>query len=132
MEEVFQSAYTVLEGKPTDFDPKKADSTTLFELLGKVLPDYDTERVHASDAKKLFTWYNILLNAGKLTPSEDDKKEEGKKRPRPRSLWPRRLPLRSVQLPPSRLLLRPALRPSQPPSAPPRPRRLSDAFNSQT
>ena len=78
LEEIFQNAYTLLEGKPTDFDPKKADSATLFELLGKVLPDYDTERVHASDAKKLFAWYNILLNAGKLTPSEDDKKEEGK------------------------------------------------------
>ena len=78
LEEIFENIYKLLEAKPTDFDPKKADSTTLFELLGKVLPDYDTERVHASDAKKLFTWYNILLNAGKLTPSEDDKKEEGK------------------------------------------------------
>ena len=76
LEEVFQSAYTVLEGKPTAFDPKKADSKELFDLLGKVLPDYDTERVHTSDAKKLFAWYNILLNAGKLTPSEDDNKEE--------------------------------------------------------
>jgi len=35
-----------------------------------VLPDYDRERVHASDAKKLFAWYNILLAAGKLEPSE--------------------------------------------------------------
>ena len=78
LEEVFQSAYTVLEGKPTAFDPKKADSKELFDLLGKVLPDYDTERVHTSDAKKLFAWYNILLNAGKLTPSEDDKKEGSK------------------------------------------------------
>lgn len=78
LEEIFENIYKLLEAKPTVFDPKKADSTTLFELLGKVLPDYDTERVHASDAKKLFTWYNILLNAGKLTPSEDDKKEEGK------------------------------------------------------
>jgi hypothetical protein len=78
LEEIFENIYKLMDAKPTDFDPKKADSATLFELLGKVLPDYDTERVHASDAKKLFAWYNILLNAGKLTPSEDDKKEEGK------------------------------------------------------
>lgn len=78
LEEIFENIYKLLDAKPTEFDPKKVDSATLFEMLGKALPDYDTERVHASDAKKLFTWYNILLNAGKLTPSEDDKKEEAK------------------------------------------------------
>lgn len=76
LEEIFQNAYTILEGKPTSFDPKKADSKELFDLLGKVLPNYDSERVHASDAKKLFSWYNVLLNAGKLTPEEEEKKEE--------------------------------------------------------
>lgn len=75
LEEIFQNIYNLLEAKPTDFDPKKAESNVLFDLLGKVLPDYDTERVHASDAKKLFAWYNILLNAGKLTPSEEGEKE---------------------------------------------------------
>lgn len=75
LEEIFENIYNLLGAKPTEFDPKKADNATLFDLLGKVLPDYDTERVHASDAKKLFAWYNILLNAGKLTPSEEGEKE---------------------------------------------------------
>ena len=39
LEEIFQNAYNVLEGKPTDFDPKKADSKVLFDLLAKVLPN---------------------------------------------------------------------------------------------
>lgn len=51
----------------TPFDPKKAESADLFKELEKVLPDYDRDRVHASDVKKLFGWYNILLSAGKLT-----------------------------------------------------------------
>ena len=76
LEEVMQSIYTVLEAKPTDFDPKKAESSVLFDLLGKVLPDYDTDRVHTSDAKKLFSWYNVLLAAGKLEPTADEKSEE--------------------------------------------------------
>lgn len=76
LEEIFQNAYNILEGKPTDFDPKKADSKVLFDLLAKVLPNYDTDRVHASDAKKLFSWYNILLEAGKLTPSEEEETEK--------------------------------------------------------
>lgn len=70
--DVMESIYKELDAKPTDFDPKKADNGVLFGLMAKVLPDYDTERVHASDAKKLFSWYNILLNAGKLTPTEED------------------------------------------------------------
>jgi nucleoid-associated protein YgaU len=76
LEEIFQNAYNVLEGKPTDFDPKKADSKVLFDLLAKVLPNYDTDRVHTSDAKKLFSWYNILLAAGKLTAEEEEEKAE--------------------------------------------------------
>ena len=76
LEEIFQNAYNVLEGKPTDFDPKKADSKVLFALLAKVLPNYDTDRVHTSDAKKLFSWYNILLAAGKLTAAEEEEKAE--------------------------------------------------------
>lgn len=78
LEEIFQNIYNLLEAKPTDFDPKKAESAELFDLLGKVLPDYDTERVHASDARKLFSWYNILLNAGKLTPTAEENTEEKK------------------------------------------------------
>lgn len=77
LEEIFENIYKLLEAKPTEFDPKKAESKVLFDLLGKVLPDYDTERVHASDAKKLFSWYNVLLAADKLTPTEE-KKEEAK------------------------------------------------------
>ena len=78
LEEIFENIYKILEAKPTDFDPKKAESDVLFDLLSKVLPDYDTERVHASDAKKLFSWYNVLLAANKLTPTEEEKKEEAK------------------------------------------------------
>ena len=42
------------------------------------LPDNDRERVHASDAKKLFCWYNILLKADKFNvePEEDKEKEQ--------------------------------------------------------
>ena len=76
LEDVMQAIYKHLEGKPTAFEPKKADGKELFELLEAVLPDYDRERVHTSDAKKLFTWYNILLGANKIT--FDEPEEAGK------------------------------------------------------
>ena len=76
LEDVMQAIYKHLDGKATAFDPKKADGKELFALLEAVLPDYDRDRVHASDAKKLFAWYNILLNAGKIALDEEEKKEE--------------------------------------------------------
>ena len=76
LEEVMQSIHKVLDGKPTAFEPKKAEGKELFELLEKALPDYDRERVHTSDAKKLFAWYNVLLAAGKITFDEEAKEEK--------------------------------------------------------
>ena len=78
LSEVMEALYKRMEAKPTAFDPKKASSEEMFGLLGEAMPDYDRERVHTSDVKKLFTWYNILLSAGKLepTPEEETAKEE--------------------------------------------------------
>ena len=76
LEEVMQAIHKVLEGKPTPFEPKKAEGKELFALLEKALPDYDRERVHTSDAKKLFAWYNVLLGAEKITFDEPGAAEE--------------------------------------------------------
>ena len=77
LEDVMQAIYKHLDGKATAFDPKKADGKELFALLEAVLPDYDRDRVHASDAKKLFAWYNILLAANKITFDEEKTEENG-------------------------------------------------------
>ena len=79
LEEVMQAIYKVLDGKPTAFEPKKADGKELFALLEQALPEYDRDRVHTSDAKKLFAWYNILLAAGKITFDEETAEVAGDK-----------------------------------------------------
>lgn len=78
LDEVMQSLFKVLDGQTTAFDPRKADSKDLFALLEKALPDYDRDRVHASDVKKLFSWYNILVGAGKVVLDEETPAEEAK------------------------------------------------------
>jgi len=40
--------------------PKTASNTELAEFLAEVLPEYDRDRVHMSDVKKLLAWYTIL------------------------------------------------------------------------
>lgn len=40
--------------------PAKADPSELKASLKKILPDFDDERVHASDIRKMFLWYNLV------------------------------------------------------------------------
>lgn len=44
--------------------------------FAEYLPDFDKERVHDSDVKKLFTWYNLLVNSGFTKFTEEEAKEE--------------------------------------------------------
>lgn len=74
--EVLMSMKKKEEGKPVPMNPKKAESKELTDYLASILPDYDKERVYASDIKKLITWYNILIEAGKDNFEEDLPKEE--------------------------------------------------------
>lgn len=44
----------------------KSDDATLEEYFFSVLPNYDEDRVYASDIKKVIQWYNLLLEKGFL------------------------------------------------------------------
>jgi hypothetical protein len=44
----------------------KEDNATLLSYFREVLPDYDEERVYASDVKKIVNWYNMLQEKGLL------------------------------------------------------------------
>ena len=55
----------------------KEELSKLETLLGEIIPNYDRERVYKSDLRKIFQWYNILINAG-IPIKEETKKEEEK------------------------------------------------------
>ncbi len=67
--------------KPVTMDLKKADNDALRVAFAEVLPDFDRDRVYPSDIRKLFSWYNILINAGitDFTVEEGETEEEPKK-----------------------------------------------------
>ncbi len=78
---VFQAVYKHTEGKTT-LSPK-SDPAQLKKLFAEILPDYDQDRVHVSDMKKVFGWYNILVEAGMTdftieeeTPEDGEEKKE--------------------------------------------------------
>jgi hypothetical protein len=71
--DVFASLLKKFDGK--EGLSHKDDVINLQEVLFEVLPEYDEDRVYPSDIKKLFQWYNLLLNAGVLTLEADEKEE---------------------------------------------------------
>ena len=44
----------------------KEDNATLLSYFREILPEYDEERVYASDVKKIVSWYNTLQAKGLL------------------------------------------------------------------
>lgn len=64
--------------KPTSLKYKKCSSKELRAYFSEVLPNFDQDRVHDSDIKKLLQWYDILVNNGYtdfktiLAPTEGD------------------------------------------------------------
>ena len=74
------------EGKQASINYRKASGKELREYFAAVLPEYDRDRVHDSDIKKLLQWYDILVKNGItnfeeiLRPTEgdnvDDRQEE--------------------------------------------------------
>ncbi|MDR0962148.1 MAG: DUF5606 domain-containing protein [Mediterranea sp.] len=62
---------------PLTLDLKKVSSDELRTMFAGILPAYDRDRVHPSDIKKLFSWYNLLVESG-ITNFEDEKTENEK------------------------------------------------------
>lgn len=80
LREILQDIFRKENEQAVAFDPKKASNDEVFKYFGEVLPNYDHDRVHASDVKKILSWYNLLISAGKidLKESEEETTEETK------------------------------------------------------
>lgn len=64
LRQVFKNIFEAEGGKATTLNYKKASNEELSEFMAKALPNYDRDRVHFSDMKKLAQWYNILVENG--------------------------------------------------------------------
>jgi len=75
--DVLDNLKTLEEGKLSSLDYKKANGDELQTYFAKVLPNFDRERVHGSDIKKLVQWYNILIENGITDFKEEMKPTDG-------------------------------------------------------
>ena len=60
--EVFTRIYAHTGGK--EAISHKESPEKLWAAFGEVIPEFDRDRVHASDIKKCFSWFNTLVAAG--------------------------------------------------------------------
>ena len=57
------------------FDIKSATPEELVEYFEGIMPDYDRERVYLTHIKKLYAWYNILVQNGVVDFKEEPEAE---------------------------------------------------------
>jgi hypothetical protein len=74
LKEIFRKIYRKENGGQT-IDPKSA-SDKLKKYFEEILPDYDREKVYVSDIKKVFTWYNLLLDLKMIDLEEDPEAQD--------------------------------------------------------
>ncbi len=81
LSQVLASMKALEGGKPSSVDYKKASGDELRTYFAKILPDFDRERVHNSDIKKLIQWYDILVKNGITDFEEKEDGAEGEAEP---------------------------------------------------
>ncbi|MDT0608275.1 DUF5606 family protein [Croceitalea rosinachiae] len=77
LKDVFQKIKDKEKGEKTSVGHKE-DKLKLEEYFFEILPNYDEDRVYASDIKKIIQWYNILHEQGITDFSDTDDEEVAK------------------------------------------------------
>ena len=75
LKEVFKGVHDKM-GDKLDFDPKKAGNDELKAKFLEVMPDYDQDAVYPSDMKKVFLWYQMLMDKNLLDFTEEPEAKE--------------------------------------------------------
>ena len=75
--QVLSNLRNLEEGKVSSLNYKKASAKELQDYYAQVLPEFDRDRVHNSDIKKLIQWYNILVSNGISDFEKDMQPTEG-------------------------------------------------------
>lgn len=74
--EIFQAIFKKENGAPVALNFKEASKKELADFMASVVPDYDRDRVHDSDIRKLIQWYNILVRGGYTQFVDEEDNEE--------------------------------------------------------
>ena len=77
LKDIFSAIYAKTEGKETLSHKEKISE--LISFISDIIPDYDEDRVYPSDIKKIFQWFNILINHSDIEMTKKTDKKTDKK-----------------------------------------------------
>ena len=80
LSQVLESLKEVAGGEKVDIKAIGNDDA-IREYFGRVLPDYDRDRVYTADIRKLLQWYNLLIEAGITEFVATEKEEDAEETP---------------------------------------------------
>lgn len=72
--DVLKKMYDKQGGNPAP-DAKTSSEEELKNFFEEVLPEYDREKVHLSDIRKVILWYNLLQKTDVFTQNKEEKKD---------------------------------------------------------
>lgn len=73
--DIFRTIFKKEDGKATI--SHKESAASLLSYFTEIVPNYDRERVYASDMKKVFQWYNALQKHGLVDLEVEPETTEG-------------------------------------------------------
>lgn len=74
LKQIFHSMYNIMNQQQAL--SHKSSAAELVAFFESVLPNYDRDRVYASDIKKMIQWYNLLQSKDLIDLSEDVETDE--------------------------------------------------------
>ena len=76
LKDVFKRIFEIEKGNKT-IDVSLSKPTEIEAHMAIVLPKYDPYKVHVSDMKKIFSWYNQLIERNLLSFEAEEEETEG-------------------------------------------------------
>jgi len=77
LKEVFMAIHNTM-GDKLDFNPKEIAPEALKAKFKAILPEYDETAVYVSDMRKVFAWYQLLVDKNLLDFTVEEEKKEDK------------------------------------------------------
>lgn len=79
LRKILQTLHDKYEGQPVNLK-SLSDKEAYFDFFAEILPEYDRQRVHDNDIKKILRWYNILVETGHTDFSAPEPEAETEER----------------------------------------------------
>ena len=70
--ESLQDIFQAMNERKDQIPPEKAQAQEIMDFFREIVPEFDEDRVHLSDIKKVLKWYAFLDGKGLLAGGDEE------------------------------------------------------------